>query len=96
MSASGFATYQEMYRNLGGCPNLRVACDTIPDRSTFVYPYFSDDLLSLAQQDLPLPVVKRILKDSLRGLAALHEKRIVHTGMTPPIVIQPSVQMNRT
>lgn len=46
----------------------------------FVYEYFTDDLLSLAQKDLPLTVTKRILKDTLRGLAAMHDQNIVHTG----------------
>lgn len=46
----------------------------------FVYKYFTDDLLSLARKDLPIALVKRILKDTLRGLAALHDQNIVHTG----------------
>lgn len=70
-----------MYRSLRSCPHLRVSCDTIPEQSTFVYKYLSDDLLSLAQKDLPLTLVKRILKDALRGLAALHDRDIVHTGI---------------
>ena len=82
MSSSGFSTYRDIYRDLGDCPYVRVACDNIPSRSSFVYHYFSDDLLSLARQDLPLSLVKRIIKDSLRGLAALHDRRIVHTGMS--------------
>jgi serine/threonine protein kinase len=47
----------------------------------FVYRYLSDHLLSLAQEELPLTLVKRILKDALRGLAALHDRDIVHTGV---------------
>ena len=46
----------------------------------FVYGYFADDLLSFARQDLPVLFRKRILRDRLRGLAALHERNIVHTG----------------
>lgn len=80
VSSTSFTDYQEIYRNLHDCPNLRVSCDTVPDQSTFVYKYFSDHLLSLAQEKPPLPMVKRILKDALRGLADLHEKDIVHTG----------------
>lgn len=70
-----------MYRSLRSCPHLRVSCDTISEQSTFVYKYLSDDLLSLTQKDLPLTLVKRILKDALRGLAALHDRDIVHTGI---------------
>lgn len=80
VSWTSFIDYQEIYRSLHDCPNLRVSCDTIRDQSAFVYKYFSDHLLSLAQEMPPLPVVKRILKDALRGLANLHEKDIVHTG----------------
>lgn len=80
VSKTSFIDYQEIYRSLHDCPNLRVSCDTIPDRSTFVYKYFSDHLLSLAQENPPLSAVKRILKDALQGLAKLHEKDIVHTG----------------
>lgn len=47
----------------------------------FVFEYFTGHLLRLAQNDLPLQVTKRILKDALRGLAELHNRDIVHTGM---------------
>lgn len=60
--------------------NLRTFQDTIPDQAMFVYTYFTDHLLSLAQKDLPTTVTKRILKDTLRGIATLHDKHIVHTG----------------
>ncbi|KAJ0106876.1 hypothetical protein J7T55_014952 [Diaporthe amygdali] len=83
VSKTSFIDYQEIYRSLDDCPNLRVACDTIPDQSSFVFKYFSDHLLSLAQENPPLPTVKRILKDALRGLAKLHEKDIVHTDIKP-------------
>jgi hypothetical protein len=42
----------------------------------------ADHLLSLVRKELPVLVTKRILKDTLRGLAALHEQNIVHTGMS--------------
>ena len=69
-----------MQRALGTSRYLRLLQDTIPDRSMFVYKYFKDHLLSLAQQDLPLLLTKRILKDALRGLSELHHQDIVHTG----------------
>lgn len=31
--------------------------------------------------DLPIALTKRILKDTLRGLAGLHDHNIVHTGI---------------
>jgi serine/threonine protein kinase len=70
----------DMYRSLRSCPYLRLSHDIIPEEATLVYHYFTDHLLSLAQKDLPLAVTKRILKDTLRGLAALHDQNIVHTG----------------
>lgn len=69
-----------MYRGLGSCPNLRLLQDTVPEQSMFVYNYLTDHLLGLAQRDLPITLTKRILKDTLRGLAALHDQNIVHTG----------------
>lgn len=70
-----------MFNDLKKCPYIRVAADAMPDQSMFAYKYFKDHLLSFAQKDLPLPLVKRILRDSLRGIAALHEKGIVHTDI---------------
>lgn len=46
----------------------------------FVYKYFSDHLLNLAQRGLPTILTKRILKDTLRGIVVLHDRDIVHTG----------------
>ncbi|KAL9019227.1 MAG: hypothetical protein Q9185_003536 [Variospora sp. 1 TL-2023] len=75
--------YQDMQRALHGSRYLRLLQDTIPDRSMFVYKYLNDHLLFLAQKDLPLLLTKRILKDTLRGLAELHHENIVHTEALP-------------
>jgi len=72
-----------MSNDLRSSPYIRVAEDTIPDQSMFAYIYFKDHLLSFAQKDVPLPSIKRILRDSLRGIATLHEKGIVHTDVKP-------------
>ena len=69
-----------MYRELRSCPYLRLSQDTVPELSMFVYKYLTDDLLSLVRRDLPIALTKRILKDTLCGLAALHDQNIVHTG----------------
>lgn len=70
-----------MYDDLKGTLHLRLLHDTIQGRNMFVYKYFKDDLLSLMRYvDLPGPAAKLILKNTLRGLAALHAKNIVHTG----------------
>lgn len=54
--------------------------DTAPDHSIFVFKYLKQNLLGLVQKNLPIAVTKRILKDALRGLSALHDKDIVHNG----------------
>jgi serine/threonine protein kinase len=69
-----------MYRELRSCPYLRLSQDTVPELSMFVYKYFTDDLLSLVRKGLPIALTKRILKDTLRGLAAMHDQNIIHTG----------------
>lgn len=80
VSQSDFNYYLDMHRSLGSRAYVRLLQDTIPERLIFVYKYFTDDLLSLAQMDLPIALTKRILKDTLRGLAVLHHHNIVHTG----------------
>jgi serine/threonine protein kinase len=80
VSQSDFKYFQDMYRDLRSCPYLRLSQDTVPEQSMFVYKYFSDDLLRLVRKDLPIALTKRILKDTLRGLAALHDQNIIHTG----------------
>lgn len=75
-----FKYNQNLQRALSGSRYLRLVQDTIPTCSLFVYPYFKDHLLDFAEKDLPLLLIKRILKDVLRGLAELHHQNIVHTG----------------
>ncbi|KAH6710896.1 calcium/calmodulin dependent protein kinase [Leptodontidium sp. MPI-SDFR-AT-0119] len=79
--ASQFDYIQGIYRSLRCNPYLRLSVDAVPERSMFVYRYFADHLLSFAQKELPIRLTKRILKDSLRGLAALHDQNIVHTDV---------------
>ena len=76
-----FQYLHDIYSKVDPCPHLRLPQDTIPDRSMYVYKFFTDDFLSLvATTDLPVSMTKRILKDSLRGIAALHDQNIVHNG----------------
>lgn len=76
-----FSYYQDIYQRLSGCKHLRVSCDSIPDHAIFVYRYLNDHLLNFALEDPGLPTLKSVLKDTLRGIAALHDQDIVHTGM---------------
>lgn len=80
VTRSDFEYFQKMYGNLRACPYVRLAQDTISEQSMFVYHYMSDDLLGLVQMDLPIDVIKRILRCVLCGLSALHDRNIVHTG----------------
>lgn len=89
VSKDNYTYYQDIYERLRSCENLRVACDSVSDPPIFIYKYLDDHLLSFAQENPELPIIKRILKDALRGLAALHDQDIVHTGRPrdalPPI-----------
>jgi serine/threonine protein kinase len=80
---NGFKYFQDMFWDLRKSPYVRVADDASPDQSMFAYKYLKDHLLSFAQKDIPLPLIKRILTDSLQGIAALHGKGIVHTDIKP-------------
>lgn len=64
----------------GRSPHLRLMRDAIPGQSIIIYDYATDHLLSLTQKEIPLLARKRILRDSLRGLAELHDRNIVHAG----------------
>ncbi|KAG5295510.1 hypothetical protein I7I50_08279 [Histoplasma capsulatum G186AR] len=69
---------------LASCPNLRVVMDTIPEHLLFVYDYFTDDLLELAEKgNLSDTERKRILRATLAGLADLHERSILHGDIKP-------------
>ncbi|KAI0007845.1 kinase-like protein [Xylariaceae sp. FL0662B] len=59
-------------------PYLRALRDTVPEQKMFVNEYMTDHLLNFAFKNLSLPVQKRVLRDTLRGLAALHAQNIAH------------------
>ena len=75
-----FDYYLKIYHSLPSCPYLRLLQDTIPEQCMFIYKYFTGDLSGLAQKNLPIASSKRILKDTLRCLAVLHDQNIVHNG----------------
>lgn len=72
----------EVYQRLGSCPYVRDLEDTCADESIFVFKYLKVNLLVLVQKNLPIATTKKILRDALRGLAAMHDKDIVHNGIT--------------
>jgi serine/threonine protein kinase len=76
-----FKYFKNMFDDLRSSPYLRVSDDACLDESVFVYKYLRDHLLSFVQNEVPLPITKRVLRDALRGIAALHGKGIVHTDI---------------
>lgn len=83
-----------IYERIGNnCPYLRNLVDTIPERQMFVFDYLEDNLLLLARQEqeqptVPPSVMKYILKCTLKGLAELHSKDIIHNGKeNPPFIL---------
>ncbi|KAI1260242.1 kinase-like domain-containing protein [Xylariaceae sp. FL1019] len=63
---------------LNQSPYLRALRDTVPDQKMFVNEYLTDHLLNFAFKDISMATQKRILRDSLRGLATLHSQNIAH------------------
>ncbi|KAI3334574.1 kinase-like domain-containing protein [Ustulina deusta] len=59
-------------------PYLRALRDTVPEQNMFVNEYMTDHLLNFAFKDVSLTTHKRILRDTLRGLATLHSQNIAH------------------
>ncbi|KAK4201395.1 kinase-like domain-containing protein [Triangularia verruculosa] len=74
----------DLQRPLADCHHLRTVVDTVPDHLLFLYPYLAADLLELARKEsLSDAARKRILRDSLAGLAGLHDQNILHSGKLP-------------
>ncbi|KAI9929823.1 hypothetical protein MW887_011628 [Aspergillus wentii] len=77
-----FGDLQDINNRLrGDVEHVRLAQDSIPDKSMFVFDYFTGHLFRLVQKDLPLDMTKRILKDALCGIVELHDRDIVHTDI---------------
>ncbi|KFY90857.1 hypothetical protein V500_04927 [Pseudogymnoascus sp. VKM F-4518 (FW-2643)] len=64
-------------------PFIRLPWDTIPNQRIFVYKYLTDDILSLIREQISIRARKRILRDSLRGIAELHDQEVVHLDIKP-------------
>lgn len=73
----------QIYNLVGSSPFIRSLVDTVPERRIFIFDYLQTSLLQLAQKHVPQSVVKHVLKCALAGIAALHNKDIVHNGKGP-------------
>ena len=71
-----------------GCPYVRTFSNMIIEPLTFAYKCFNSHLSGLAQKDLPLDLKKRIFRDTLHGIAALHTSENVHCGISLGNVIR--------
>jgi hypothetical protein len=61
-------------------PYLRLPINRIPAHRILAYKFLTDDFLSLVRKAIPMKRRKEILKASLRGLADLHARDVVHLG----------------
>lgn len=71
---------QDLQKPLASCPNLRTVVDCVPDPELFIYPFLETNLLQFNQKNLTKATRRSMLKSALVGLAALHERNIIHTG----------------
>lgn len=77
----GFGYLLEVYQKIDDYPHLRLPQDSMAERSMFVYRYLTTDFLNLpVKTELPLDTTKRVLRDALKDLAALHDNNIMHNG----------------
>ncbi|TAQ87620.1 hypothetical protein B7494_g4040 [Chlorociboria aeruginascens] len=85
LSSSSFNYYKDIQSSLASCPNLRVFEDSNPELQLYVYSYLKTNALQavglgiLREKD----VKRSLLKSVLTGLAAMHEKNIVHNDVKP-------------
>ena len=71
----------KLYHDLPRSPFLRMIEDIVQEHSLLVYSYRTTNLLELrTQPGVSLKTKKRILRDSLKAIAALHRCDFVHTG----------------
>lgn len=73
---------RKVYDSLHGARYVRLLHDVVPESGTLVFEYSSNHLLYLVEErNLSSALKKSMLRDTLRGIAELHDKNYVHTGM---------------
>lgn len=70
----------ELQKHVEDSPHVRTSVDSIPERHILVFPHRETGLLHVDTATLSSVAKKTIIRDSLAGLADLHDKRIFHTG----------------
>ena len=71
---------QDLQKQLSSCVNLRTFVDCLSGPELFVYPFLQTDFLQFTQKDLTDVIRKNMLRSALVGLAAMHDRNIIHTG----------------
>ncbi|KAK0125550.1 hypothetical protein ONS96_009387 [Cadophora gregata f. sp. sojae] len=87
---------KDLQGSIASCPHLRTMVDGVPGPDLFIYPFLKTNLLQFSQNKLSNATRKDILKSALTGLAALHEKNIIHSGNLEPLLylnfLEPRIQ----
>lgn len=84
-----FEYQQEIQAPLAGHPNLRTIVDTVPEFELYVYPYMTGDLLRFTRKPITEEQRRSILREALQGLAALHDRNIIHSGENSMLFARP-------
>jgi serine/threonine protein kinase len=87
----------EIYKRIGSSsPFVRDLVDTVPERKLLIFDHLQTNLLQLAAQEQKVPqsIMRYILKCTLCGIAALHEKDIIHNGKKTPSENNPRVEVS--
>ncbi|KAK3295493.1 kinase-like domain-containing protein, partial [Chaetomium fimeti] len=71
-------------------PHVRTTVDSIPDRYILVFPHLEKDLHHIKTAALSPAAKKGIIRDSLVGLANLHDKHIIHSDIKPTNIMMDS------
>ncbi|RAK96387.1 putative calcium/calmodulin dependent protein kinase [Aspergillus ibericus CBS 121593] len=75
--------HERIQPQLQKSPYIRLPCDIIPGERILVYRYLNEDFLDLVKKGIALRARKQILKASLRGIAELHDRDVVHLDIKP-------------
>lgn len=69
-----------MMETLKSIPHIRPLVDTKASLEMLIYPYLDAHLLDFARRKLSLATRRRIVKETLEGLAGMHDRGVIHSG----------------